>query len=97
MSLCLSTTGLGAPELVSERYAAAGAVLVTSIPWRLPELSKSSPTAVQLPGNAHDTPDENRNGFGLVAAPAGRGARAAAQLPEVWVSSTPWRLPELSA
>ena len=53
------------------------------------------PTAVQLPAEAHDT--EVRLTAGLDPAFAGKGAWVpAAQVPPVWVSSSPWLLPELS-
>jgi hypothetical protein len=48
-----------------------------------------------LPAEAHDT--ENKVTRGFIAAPAGRGAATpAAQVPAVSVTSSPWRLPELS-
>ena len=68
---------------------------LTSSPWVRPELSKYVPAAVQLPAETHDT--ENKKPLGFAAAFAGRGAwTPVAQVPDVWVSSTPGKPPELS-
>jgi hypothetical protein len=68
---------------------------VSSTPRVLPALSLYSPTAVQLPADAHDT--EPKKTTGLAAAFAGRGARTpVAQVPEAWVSSSPCRWSALS-
>ena len=69
-------------------------VWVSSSPWVLPELSVWLPAAVQLPAEAHDTEPTPAPGFD--PALAGRGASAAAQVPAVWVSSSPRVLPVLS-
>ena len=72
-------------------------VWVSNSPWRLPELSVYSPTAVQLPAEEHDTDSKRVATDGLVPALAGSGAlMPVAQRPLVWVSNSPCCLPELS-
>ena len=65
------------------------AVSVSNSPWESPEKSKVSPTAVQLPAEAHDT--ELRSAS---VEPPGRDAwTPGAQVPAVSVSSSPAGFP----
>src|ERR1700685_1073476 len=64
-------------------------------PSGLFELSTYTPTAVQLPGEEHDTDD--RLAFGLLAALAGRTASTPCRhTPPLSVNSSPCVSPELS-